>query len=210
VRTTPLFLTAASLFAVVISLPAAASATTIFTNFPGVGSGSVGFCAAGPAGGCAPDVAEKFTTDAAYNFSSLQLSLGGNAAFTLELLSDNGAGKPGAILETWTGTAPDPLTLLTFDDQLGLQLEADKTYWAALLVTDQPVQTVRGGGLVMYSPDVDTTGWVGPSGAINSFAFTASGEAISSAPEPGSLFLFGGALAGLSSIVRKRRRNNLG
>jgi len=207
----------AQLLAAVL-FPAAAAATTIFTDFgPGQSFASTSAVVNGPSAGAVPHVdASIFQPSGTFTLTSIDLAVSvtsGTDSFIVEI-ADNNPGMiggqpshPGTVLESFTlSNIPSTGTVETLTSILHPTLSNGAFYWIAVFPGgattlghwfDTPTSAVGAD----FSNDGGTT-WgsdIGPKSA-----FDVIGDPVVAVPEPSSGLLLVGGLAALAAFRRSK------
>lgn len=199
------------------ALPVISTADTIFTDFaPGNGYiANTGWAVAGSSSpaGANTVTASAFTSAGNYNLIQVDVAVswaGGTNGATLSLDSDSG-GVPGSAIETWTltnlaafGTCCAVATAISV---AGITLQSGVQYWLAAGPLDGTTwdawnynSTSTSGTL---ANQIDGGAWnVFPGLTLG--AFDVLGTPITApTPEPATLLLFAGGLAGVAGLRRR-------
>jgi hypothetical protein len=168
-------------------------------------------------------VAASFTPVSTGYFTELDLPLhaddynpGYNQA-TVELLSDSGSDSPGSnVLESWNLTAPDSPALVDLTSNGSILLSDTIQYWVAVLPNsigttvgwNSDAGQLASNEVEQIFQDTENAGWVNITSTTTQRppAFDVLGTAVTSSPEPATVWLVLGA--GIPALfVRLRRRS---
>jgi len=210
-------LSLAALLAAVL-LPAAAAATTIFSDFgPGqsFNSGS-SLSVNGPSGGSGFEIdqAASFQPSSTFTLTSIDLAISftkGTDSFKVEI-AQNASGHPGAALEAFTlSGVPSSATVETLTSILHPTLSSGAFYWIAVF----PGDSTTLGDLFANDTGVTGTAFSNDGGSTwgstigSTPAFDVIGNPVTAVPEPSPALLLIAGLAALAAYGRKKTRSDI-